>query len=88
MNKFNFRIKDFEARTTGDMLLDIEPHVKVEIVKWLSKDHCYTIAIFDKKDGWDVRLLGDRVINEDFSIIGKLIKLSLEELNDKENENE
>ena len=84
MDKFNLRLGKLEARSCDDMLLDKTPHTKAEIVRWYKEDSCITIAIFDKKkdDMWDVRLLGSRILEEDFNIIGKLTKFALSELFD------
>lgn len=82
MEKFNLRLGKLEVRSCDDMLLDKTPHTKAEIVNWYKEDGCITIAVFENKkdEGWDVRLLGSRVLEEDFNVIGKLTKFALSEL--------
>ena len=63
MNRFDLRLKNLSVRTCDEMLLNLKPHTKAEIVKW-HNDCCVTIAVFDrdKEDGWNIKLFGGIVL--------------------------
>ena len=93
--EFNWKYKDYELRAVPKRLVrfneDEENHT-IELIKWNTKEdgkkHCFTIAYWIYKEGYELRSVGNRIFNcieiEDIAIIWEQMKLAQKVLDEFE----
>lgn len=93
--EFNWKYKDYELRAVPKRLVrfsENEENTTIELLKWSTKEngkkYCFTIAYWIYKEGYELRIVGDRIFKdidvEDVTIIWEQMELAQKALDNFE----
>ncbi len=75
-NEFKFRYSDLELRSCDKHLIDEKPHTTAEIVQYIKKTSCITIAYWIKdEEGYNLQLVHSRPLDTDWRIFHIMYEL-------------